>query len=395
MREQGSCKSRCRAVRRPHRDRLCDAAVRDRQPRRPPGRDDAAPAGRGPTSMRSASPSTARPGPSSARSDSPRSAASNSSPSISARCWSSCSAFRCSGASSGWPRPRRSPRSPTSSARATARAFPSRSIATLIAIVGAVPYIALQLKAISGSVSLMVEHYTGAPLILRSVRQRHLAGRRHAACAVCRAVRHAPCRRHRASGRAGAGGRGRIGRQAGGLPGGRPHGRPSSCSTARPASSTRSPPTPQVQQALQLPHLARHLAGADGAQRLRHHHAAAPVLRDDRREPQRERACAPRPGCFRSISWRSTCSSCRSPSPARRWSATAPARPLRAVAAAAQRPRRARHGRLHRRPVGGDRHGHRRQRRAVDHDLQRSGHPAVRARPAEDADQRRTKTGRA
>ncbi|QPC86756.1 response regulator [Mesorhizobium sp. NBSH29] len=36
-------------------------------------------------------------------------------------------------------------------------------IATLIAIVGAVPYIALQLKAISGSVSLMVEHYNGAP----------------------------------------------------------------------------------------------------------------------------------------------------------------------------------------------------------------------------------------
>ncbi len=37
------------------------------------------------------------------------------------------------------------------------------STATLIATVGAVPYIALQLKAISGSVSLMVEHYTGSP----------------------------------------------------------------------------------------------------------------------------------------------------------------------------------------------------------------------------------------
>ena len=37
------------------------------------------------------------------------------------------------------------------------------SIATLIAVVGAVPYIALQLKAISGTVSLMVEHYTGSP----------------------------------------------------------------------------------------------------------------------------------------------------------------------------------------------------------------------------------------
>ena len=34
----------------------------------------------------------------------------------------------------------------------------------MIAVVGAVPYIALQLKAIAGSVSLMVEHYSGAPL---------------------------------------------------------------------------------------------------------------------------------------------------------------------------------------------------------------------------------------
>ncbi|MGF7008064.1 NahK/ErcS family hybrid sensor histidine kinase/response regulator [Aminobacter sp. BE322] len=43
------------------------------------------------------------------------------------------------------------------------KSFTVASIATLIATVGAVPYIALQLKAISGSVSLMVEHYTGSP----------------------------------------------------------------------------------------------------------------------------------------------------------------------------------------------------------------------------------------
>ena len=43
------------------------------------------------------------------------------------------------------------------------KSFAVASLATLIAVVGAVPYIALQLKAISGSVSLMVEHYTGAP----------------------------------------------------------------------------------------------------------------------------------------------------------------------------------------------------------------------------------------
>jgi len=43
------------------------------------------------------------------------------------------------------------------------KSFAVASIATLIAVVGTVPYIALQLKAISGSVSLMVEHYTGSP----------------------------------------------------------------------------------------------------------------------------------------------------------------------------------------------------------------------------------------
>lgn len=43
------------------------------------------------------------------------------------------------------------------------KSFAVASIATLIATVGAIPYIALQLKAISGSVSLMVEHYTGSP----------------------------------------------------------------------------------------------------------------------------------------------------------------------------------------------------------------------------------------
>lgn len=44
------------------------------------------------------------------------------------------------------------------------KSFSVAALATLIAIVGTVPYIALQLKAISGSVNLMVEHYSGAPL---------------------------------------------------------------------------------------------------------------------------------------------------------------------------------------------------------------------------------------
>lgn len=43
------------------------------------------------------------------------------------------------------------------------KSFAVASIATLIAVLGTIPYIALQLKAISNSVSLMVEHYNGAP----------------------------------------------------------------------------------------------------------------------------------------------------------------------------------------------------------------------------------------
>ncbi|MEO3998096.1 PAS domain-containing hybrid sensor histidine kinase/response regulator [Mesorhizobium sp. CAU 1732] len=43
------------------------------------------------------------------------------------------------------------------------KSFAVAAIATIIAMFGTVPYIALQLKAISSSVSLMVEHYNGAP----------------------------------------------------------------------------------------------------------------------------------------------------------------------------------------------------------------------------------------
>jgi Na+/proline symporter/signal transduction histidine kinase len=43
------------------------------------------------------------------------------------------------------------------------KSFAVGTIATLIATIGVIPYIALQLKAISGTVSLMVEHYNGAP----------------------------------------------------------------------------------------------------------------------------------------------------------------------------------------------------------------------------------------
>ena len=43
------------------------------------------------------------------------------------------------------------------------KSFAVASIATVIATLGTIPYIALQLKAVSDSVSLMVEHYNGEP----------------------------------------------------------------------------------------------------------------------------------------------------------------------------------------------------------------------------------------
>ena len=113
--------------------------------------------------MRSASPSTARPGPSSARSASPPSAGLEFlgiyiGPVL-------VFVF-------GFPLLRRIIRLAKAEKITSiadflgaryGKSFAVAAIATLIATVGAVPYIALQLKAISGSVSLMVEHYTGAP----------------------------------------------------------------------------------------------------------------------------------------------------------------------------------------------------------------------------------------
>ena len=196
-------------VRRPHRRRLCDAAVRDRQPGRPPGGDI-----RGPTG--------------------PRPYIYALSLAIYCTSWTF---FGSVGLATergleflaiyigpvlvfvfGFPLLKRIVRLAKAEKITSiadflgaryGKSFAVASIATLIATVGAIPYIALQLKAISGSVSLMVEHYTGAPpsfdpfvsdislvvaLLLALVR---------------RAVRHAARRRDRAPGRAGPGGRGR------------------------------------------------------------------------------------------------------------------------------------------------------------------------------------------
>ena len=91
----------------------------------------------------------------------------------------------------------------------------------LIAIVGTIPYIALQLKAVSSSLETILAH------IAPSHRRHPAAARRHRAVRgavdgdLRGAVRHPPYRRHRAPGRLDAGDRHRIDRQAVRLPGGR------------------------------------------------------------------------------------------------------------------------------------------------------------------------------
>ena len=86
----------------------------------------------------------------------------------------------------------------------------------LIAIVGMIPYIALQLKAVSSSVGTIMAKLRPERRAAADAR-RHRAVRRAVHGGVRGAVRHAPHRRHRASGRLDAGDRHRIDRQAGGL----------------------------------------------------------------------------------------------------------------------------------------------------------------------------------
>ena len=86
----------------------------------------------------------------------------------------------------------------------------------VIAIIGSVPYIALQLKAVASSLG---NHPERGPGVLHDPdHRRHRADRDAGDGGVRGAVRHPADRRHRAPARPDAGGRHRIHRQAGGLP---------------------------------------------------------------------------------------------------------------------------------------------------------------------------------
>ena len=89
----------------------------------------------------------------------------------------------------------------------------------VIAIVGSVPYIALQLKAVASSLETILGE--DQAVLLDADHRRYRAGRHAGDGGIRGAVRHPPDRRHRTPARPDAGDRHRIHRQAGGLHRGR------------------------------------------------------------------------------------------------------------------------------------------------------------------------------
>ena len=174
----------------------------------------------------------------------------------------------------------------------------------VIAIVGSVPYIALQLKAVASSLQTILGD--DQSLVQHPDRRRHRADRTLAMAAVHGAVRHPPGRRHRASARPDAGGGDRVDRQAGGVSR-RRHLRhlldvqPGRADRARDEDAGGGAGD-------QYCHFARQFPDHDRAVVLRLHAAAASVPRQRGRELQRRAKSAAPAGCFRSIWSRSTCS---------------------------------------------------------------------------------------
>ena len=103
----------------------------------------------------------------------------------------------------------------------------------LIAIVGSIPYIALQLKAVSSSLGTILTHLDVTTGMRAAGARRHRAVRRARDGGLRGAVRHAPYRRDRASGRPDPGDRDRIADQADRLRGRRRVRHLRACSTGR------------------------------------------------------------------------------------------------------------------------------------------------------------------
>ena len=238
----------------------------------------------------------------------------------------------------------------------------------VIAIVGSVPYIALQLKAVASSLETILSEdklFSSIPLIGDIALVVTLA-----MAAVRGAVRHPPDRRHRAPARPDAGGRHRIHRQAGGLSRRRRlrhlldvHARRTDRTRDEDAGGGARDQLCAVDR--QFPH-------HDAAVVLRDHAAAAAVSRQRGREFQ-PRGGQPRPLAVSALSGRHqpVRDSDRDRRPRHLPVRRRRQRHVRAGAADRGEFAAAQHRRLRRRPVGRDRDGDRGMRRALHHGLQR------------------------
>ncbi len=237
-----------------------------------------------------------------------------------------------------------------------------------IAIIGSVPYIALQLKAVASSLETILSEDQAFSSI--PDHRRHRADRHAGDGRLRGAVRHQADRRDRTPARPDAGDRHRIDRQAGGLHRGRRlrhvldvlPGR-----TGRTRDENAGSGAGHRGYALERP-----FSHHDAAVVLRDHAAAAPVSRQRGREFQRRRG---RPGALAvpalSRRHQPVRDSDRDRRPCHLSVRCGRERHVRAGAADPSQGDIAQRDRVHRRPVGSDRHGDRGMRRAVDHGVER------------------------
>ena len=238
----------------------------------------------------------------------------------------------------------------------------------LIAIIGSVPYIALQLKAVASSLETILSE--DQAFSSHSDHRRHRADRDAGDGGLRGAVRHPPDRRHRTPAWPDAGGRHRIHHQAGGLPRRR---RLRHVLDVQPARTDRTRDEDAGGGARHRLHaLDRQLPHHGAAVVLRHHAAAAPVPRQRGGELHRCRG-RPRALAVSVLSGRhqSVRDSDRARGSHHLSVRRGRQRHVRAGVADGGKCAAAQRRRLRRRPVGGNRDGDRGMRRAFGHGVER------------------------
>ena len=247
-------------------------------------------------------------------------------------------------------------------------------LVTVIAVVGIIPYIALQLKAVSTSFTILL-HYPAIVMPAGAERDPLLAGqralRRAAAGRLHHPVRHAPYRRHRAPRGHGRGHRVRVAGEAASPSSPSASSSPTACSTALATSSARAAGVPATARAAAPSAARRRRLRATGASltvlsMLVDPAPAAPVPGRGGRERRR----APPARAHLAVpAYLLADQPVRPADRPRRAAALRPGGSVDADTFVLTLPLA--HGsagagavRLHRRPVGGDRHAHRRDDRA-------------------------------